>query len=47
MLDLEKPYNVYEKVMDDKNDGKSVKQYFESKYEKVNKHRRKKGIGNE
>ena len=32
MLDLEKSYNVYEKVMDDKNygifDGKSVKQYF-------------------
>ena len=47
MLDLEKSYNVYEKVMDDKNygifDGKSVKQYFESKYEKVNKHRKKKG----
>ena len=44
MLDLEKAYNVYEKVMGDKNDGKSVKQYFESKYEKVNKHRRKKGL---
>ena len=43
MLDLEKAYNVYEKVMGDKNDGKSVKQYFESKYEKVNKHRKKKG----
>merc|ERR1711991_205421 len=43
MLDLEKPYNLYEEVMYNKNDGKSVKQYFESKYEKVNKHRRKKG----
>jgi hypothetical protein len=39
MLDLKKSYNTYDKVTD----GKSVKQYFESKYEQINKHRKKKG----